>query len=117
MTIKIILSSTGHDIRVIPETAIVKQGEEVSWSVHSPPAPIRKIQWEVIFEDDSPFGDKDEGTHDVTTDADPTPGEHDGNIEPGPATEPGEYKYGIRVIDPAANFTFIDEDPYLVVRP
>ncbi len=107
--------------RTEPEKAEVGVGEHVTWSI-AVAGRSRSVEWEIYFEDRSPFRRR---SYQVATEAtvprtDAPGGEtsvHVGQIDAGAAEEPGEYKYGVRATDKANQQALSDDDPYLIVRP
>lgn len=94
-----------------PDPATVKLGEKVTWLLSWPNSPKRLVRWTVYF---GPFRELDL----QTTTGNPTSvgnTNHSGVIGPFVAEDPGEYKYGISVMDAETDVDIDDEDPKLIV--
>jgi hypothetical protein len=101
-------------LRFRPDPAVVKCGEPVSWWVNriDPKIESPHLQLVVYFGDRGPFGGNGQ-VYGLDR-----PGDRRGALrtDPRAAADPGEYKYGARLVDRARNLTLGDEDPRLIVR-
>jgi len=113
------ITGTLERTRTEPERAEVAVGETVRWSIEVTGG-TRSVEWEVYFENESPFRRR---SYRVTTDArlltippGPEAGLHVGQIDAGIADERGEYKYGVKATDETTRRALSDDDPYIIVR-
>src|SRR5579871_46421 len=93
-----------------PDPAQVRQGESVTWRfvATKPDAPL---EWMLYFTHGSPFG----GQSSVLFTETKFDGSHSGITEKLSADHPGDYKYGIRLVDSSKHSILGDDDPRLVV--
>ena len=90
-----------RQITISPDVAYARVGQAVQWEVSSDEAVI----WEVYFDHGSPFS----SSHGVLNSG-------CGKVSLGNAQQPGDYKYGVRVVSPTSHETLGDDDPMLIVR-
>lgn len=106
-------------VRAIPEVAFMSRGSEVQWLVrHLYPYHFPILHWEIYFRHGSPFRKLDELLRVSTKEQETVSGDaqHSGASESLVAEGEGEFKYGIRVIDPEKKAAVSDEDPLLIIR-
>src|SRR5262249_37300509 len=96
-----------------PDPAVVQRGSLVSWSFRAIAEGQGSLRWIVYFGKGSPFRGQDDH---FVTDTPPVEGRHVGASREMSADEPGEYKYGVRVVDPASPAPLADDDPWLIVK-
>jgi hypothetical protein len=120
-----------------PNPAIVLVGTKVRFVVRTKRSPIKNLEWTIDFKGRSPF--KDNATWRITTKdsnlgSDNSPQnrdlrgvlndpasrddieyDHRGASAPSETTEPGDYKYDLRVENAATGRTVGQEDPILIV--
>ena len=94
-----------------PDPAIVQRKTLVSWKFQSNALPSRQLQWIAYFDKGSPF--RGQGTQFIT---DTPAGQQIGTSPAMSADDPGDYKYGVRVVDPVNHQVLGDDDPWLIVR-
>jgi hypothetical protein len=95
-----------------PDPAIVRRGTLVSWRFQTNELPFPQLQWVVYFNKGSPF--RDQGDQFITD----TPvfgGKHIVTSPEMSADDPGDYKYGVRVVNSANQHELGDDDPRLIV--
>jgi hypothetical protein len=106
----------GNKILVRPDPVFVLAGEPVHWELVSRSRNAR-INWEIYFEHDTPFGRNLKSLIAATafdsrrfSDA-----MHYGLSPSVMAIAPGDYKYGVRAQDAETEETLADDDPHLIV--
>jgi hypothetical protein len=116
-------SIAGMRLEIFPDPAIVHVGDRVEWrlllfpadfppfSRRRDPFRIGPVKWIVYFRNEQPFGR--DRTREMSASA--SPGEP-GSVNFGTAESPGDYKYGVRLID-AQGEQISDDDPFLIVLP
>jgi hypothetical protein len=98
-----------------PDPARVQRGEPVSWSFEAlDHLTIPQLRWTVYFSKGSPF--REQGSEFIT-DTPTIEGGQVGTSAAMSAYDPGNYKYGVRVVDPLNRDTLGDDDPVLIVLP
>lgn len=125
-------------VRALPGVALIPLNSLVAWEVDSlassfsipafpqathpypfvRPSLRRHLRWEMYFLGQSPFfrraGFKTYFETKVQS-PHPTQGRHTGESEELPATQDGDFKYGVKVIDQASGDVISDDDPRLIV--
>lgn len=111
------------ETKISPDRAEVEIGEPVRWliEVDAGTRPISAltvpaVAWRIYFKGFSPFQQR---SYDVTTEVDFDARQqlvHRAVIDAGEANEPGDYKYGVRAVNPETRQALSDDDPYIVVR-
>lgn len=119
MEIWVILDGSGQ-IKTYPDRLLLRRGENVKWRFQASETSIFEINWTVYFEKRSPFvGVFDFSARSYLETRDrrnPITRQHlTTTAAKTIGGEPGEYKYGIRAIDPRNQETLADEDPYIIV--
>lgn len=135
----IVVRFENGDWRIEPDPASVTVGTAVTWLLRSPRSNYTRLRWTVYFAHGTPFS-SDEGPFCVTTvntklgtvltqdasvlDSVKNAGvgldhvvDHEGAIGPVAPTEPGQYKYGIKVENAETDEEVADDDPQLVILP
>jgi hypothetical protein len=95
-----------------PDPAVVKRGSLVNWNFQAIGIAYPKLEWTVYFSKGTPFRQGIRfvaGTSEVR-------GQHAGASPPMTAEDPGDYKYGVRLVDTANQKTLGDDDPRLIVE-
>ena len=95
-----------------PDPARVQQGTPVTWRFLAGELGISQLRWVVYFTYKHPFGDQ--GSQFVTN-TDLVGRQHTGSTGAMSADDPGDYKYGVRLVDSRDQKTLADDDPRLVV--
>jgi hypothetical protein len=93
----------------------VKVGEEVAWELFfdSQQSNFRApLIWTIYFLDKHPFGSPPGREWSQRTEPDQKV-----FLDIGTAREPGDYKYGVRIINAETCKEISDDDPRLIVRP
>jgi hypothetical protein len=99
-----------------PDPAIVRRGEAVSWRFQASTLPASPLQWTVYFNKGSPFHAQDHSHIHQFTARTPSVGRQQiATSQAMSADDPGEYKYGVRVVDAINQTTLGDDDPWLIV--
>jgi hypothetical protein len=106
--IRVNLSDTR--LLILPDPAIVKVGDKLIWKLGSD-LPV-KMKWTVYFHHKSPFAREEGYPHRFEASEEA----RSAKLGPFSAEDPGDYKYGIRVDDPANGKKLADDDPLLVVQ-
>lgn len=112
----IILVSAGarRSTQFNPDPALVRTGDSVVWHVRYVGGED-PIEITVYFRSRSPFKSFPQGfeLHNVV---DPgSGGVREGSLDGGRVDEPGDYKYGIRLVNKKTQQTLSDDDPWLKV--
>lgn len=114
-------SIAGMRLEIHPDPAIVHVGDKVQWQLSLLPADrdipgsrrdpfsFGPLKWTVYFRNKQPFGPN--GYTELSTPA--APGSPVG-MRFGTAETPGDYKYGVRLVD-ARGEEISDDDPFLIV--
>jgi hypothetical protein len=95
-----------------PDTAQVQRGTLVTWRFRANGLTIPLLRWTVYFNHGSPFGGHG---NQFITDTNPVGGQHTKTTGSMSADDPGDYKYGVRVVDSVKQTTLADDDPRLIV--
>lgn len=103
----------GGKISVNPDRASVKLGDYVVWLLAAHEARPYQVRWEIYFGHSTPFIGL-AGPYSVIPTGQPGAPE---TVRSLPALNPGDHKYGIRVIETASGKLLQDDDPFLIVRP
>jgi hypothetical protein len=108
-------------LSVSPETVRIPRGTSVTWRFRAEDPNYRGLRWTIYFRESHPFARPfDPGicgpfALNISVDTLPRDGQHAGASPAVSADEPGHYKYGVRLDDPAEGQELGDEDPYLIV--
>jgi hypothetical protein len=115
VVIQVVKQLAKRSVDVTPDPAHVHTGESVSWAIHAEsPNEIGAIEWEILFENDSPFGDQQIESLKTTTKSKGGEGHH-GTVNGGSAKKPGDWKYRIKSSDVTTGEVLTDDDPRLIV--
>jgi hypothetical protein len=96
-----------------PDPAIVRRGTIVNWRFQTSVGTFPKLRWIVYFNKGSPFRVQNPL---FVADTSSAQGQHIGTSGQMSADDPGDYKYGVRVIDSSIHETIGDDDPRLIVE-
>lgn len=113
----LLVSGLREKLVVEPDPAVVDRGSNIEWELSFNNAEgLETIRWEIYFRKSSPF--KENFWKYVTKSATEPSGQkkHRGVIRAGSADEPGEHKYGVRIIDTNSEKALSDDDPWIIVR-
>jgi hypothetical protein len=110
MTHEIQVNLSNTHVLISPDPAIVKVGDKLIWKLGSG-LPV-KLRWTVYFHHGSPFAREEGYPHRFEASEEARLAQ----LGPFSAEDPGDYKYGIRVEDPADDKKLADDDPRLVVQ-
>lgn len=97
----------------LPDPAIVRRGTLVNWRFQANGLPFPQLEWVVYFNEGSPF--RGQGAQ-IVVDTPAVDGQHIGTSPEMSADDPGDYKYGVRVVDATNQQTLGDDDPRLIVK-
>lgn len=104
--------------KITPDPAVVRGGTLIEWGVAYTGNPIQQLDWTIYFENGSPFPGKATFRlftfYNTTTIGVPF-ASHIGIINAGSATNPGDWKYGVRLQDNLNQTVLGDDDPHLIV--
>jgi hypothetical protein len=105
----------GRGLTITPDPVVIKKGERIAWrfGVVDPNNNTNALRYGIYINNGNPFG-KHPGSW--ALEGEPTTSGI-GILEAGPATEPGNYKYGVRIADANTGEALSDDDPILVVLP
>jgi hypothetical protein len=116
------LSSREGKLTIEPDPAIVHVGDRVVFELKFERAtwasalPQRLVRWAVYFRKGHPFQENPPyyfgGEREWSASG---PATEPGTIDPGKAAEPGDYKYGVRIVDRETGGVISDDDPKLIV--
>jgi hypothetical protein len=110
------LSAKGTEpVTINPDPALVKVGDNVIWELDfAPVGVLNAIEWTIYFSQANPFnrGKSTSWVQVIQTDGSDWPR---ALLNAGPALEEGDYKYGVRITNPANRQTLSDDDPRLIV--
>jgi hypothetical protein len=95
-----------------PDPAGVQQGTPVTWRFRADELSVPLLRWTVYFNHSSPFSGQ---VNQLTADTIPVSGQHTRTTGAMSADKPGDYKYGVRVVDSSNQQTLGDDDPRLIV--
>lgn len=116
-------SIAGMRLEIQPDPAIVHVGDRVEWQLiflrperglltpRRDPFRFGPLKWTVYFRREQPFGRR--GEHEISA---PAALDEPARIGFGTAETPGDYKYGVRLVD-ATGEEVSDDDPFLIVLP
>jgi len=117
MVITVLLVKIGEPLKISPDPAFVPRGQQIRWvfAVMDKSITQTRLGWKIYFDGANPFNAKGGASFDWTS---PyfSSGLEDSSIIPGEANAPGDYKYGIQVVDIRHGQVLGDDDPYLIVR-
>jgi hypothetical protein len=99
-------------VTFMPDPAIVERGTPVVWRFQASGINPSRLRWEVYFDNKSPFRGLGKL---LITDTASSSGQHAGASGGRTADVPGDFKYGVRVVDTVARKTLSDDDPRLIV--
>ena len=107
-------STLGAPLTISPDPATVKVGERVVWRMSfSEREMSERLKWTIYFENGRhPFETLPEGSWSIEADS-----AQESEFTCGPATTPGDYKYGVRVENASTGAQLSDDDPRLIVLP
>lgn len=94
-----------------PDPAVVQRGTPVNWRFQAYGLSFPQLRWVVYFDKGSPF----RGDHFIV-DTPAVGGQHIGASSKMSADDPGEYKYGVRVVETTNQKTLGNDDPELIVK-
>ncbi len=105
-----------------PDPAKAFVGDSIVWAFDTNVGLPRDLIWMIYFSGSTPF--KSKGTTFRTVSAGKAQKQRGGSVIyvhsalslPLTAEDPGDFKYGIRVIDSRSNQVLGDDDPYLLIR-
>src|SRR5437588_9211485 len=102
----------GRQLLMHPDPAVLHVGDKVAWQVLADSkilATKGRLRWTIYFKPDQhPFASPSS-----QWDREVRPGES-GTIEAGTAKKPGDFKYGIRIVDSETGEQVSDDDPILI---
>jgi hypothetical protein len=104
------ISGKAEKPHIAPDPAHVTLGEAVTWHVRLYPTHDLDLECKIYFDADNPFNSSYGGTLTLRLNAGTV-----ALLRGGPAQEPGDYKYGVR-ISTTMGVTLSDDDPRLIVR-
>jgi hypothetical protein len=108
----------GRRLSIHPDPAFLRVGDQVTWQLSfASEAVLESVEWIVYFSEDNPFmpQTKSKTLRQVTKTI--GAGDHKGTLYGGRAQHPGDYKYGVRIMDGISRKQLSDDDPRLIVRP
>jgi hypothetical protein len=98
-------------LRVNPDPASVIVGEDIMWDLFYEGYFPDSIQWVIYFDSGNPFNAQRDFSIKMDTSA-TTPG---GTLVGGAASNEGDFKYGVRLLNAKTSELLSDDDPRIIV--
>jgi len=102
-------------LKVQPDPALVKVGDNVIWELSlASDRDLVSAEWVIYFRDKNPFNRANSIEWGLLTEATGAD-EHKLMFDAGPTREPGDFKYGVRIMNVKTGKQLSDDDPRLIV--